>query len=166
MKKNYLILLLAVLFSGPLFAQYMKNSIGLRGGISEGITYQRFLHEHRDIKLLLSFRDNGTQLTLMSSKYESVAGRFKDNLYFYYGMGVPGGFTRNVNLLWHFTSGRPENSITRAVIGADGLLGVEYRIYSIPLSFGFEYKPFFDLFGHRIFRLALGDLGFTFRYHF
>ncbi|MBS4056954.1 MAG: hypothetical protein KGZ82_06525 [Bacteroidales bacterium] len=168
MVKKWIILVLAFVLASPVMAQYMKNAVGVRGGISRGISFQHFFEENKDLKLLMSFRDNGMQLTVMMSHYESVAGRFRDNFYFYYGMGLHGGYTRNVKMLWYFSSqnqGEPR-PVTRAVVGADGLLGAEYRIFTVPLSFGIEYKPFFDLFGHRIFRLSFADLGFTFRYHF
>ncbi len=167
-KSSLLILILCLTAVSGLKAQYMKNAFGIRSGISEGITYQRYVQEDRDFKLLLSFRDNGIQLSFMTSRYESVGGRFRDNIYIYYGLGAHAGITRNVDLLWHFTSpnDREASAVTRTVAGADGLLGVEYRVYSIPLSFGIEYKPFFDLFGHRIFRLAMGDIGLVCRYHF
>jgi hypothetical protein len=169
MKKSFIFLLI-LCCSGitGLRAQYMKNSVGIRTGISEGFTYQRFVQEDRDIKLLLSFRDNGMQMSFLTSSYESVGGRFRDNIYLYYGLGVHAGFSRNLDLLWHFTgrNNTDASPVTRALAGADGLIGLEYRVYTVPLSFGLEYKPFFDLFGHRIFRLSYGDLGLTCRYHF
>jgi hypothetical protein len=150
-------------------AQHMKHAIGARGGVSSGLTYQYFFQQDRDIKMLLSFRDNGVQLTALAERYEPLPMRFGNNFFLYYGMGAHLGITRDKQLFWRYHKDNLDDSsfpTSRAIVGADGIIGVEYRLYSLPFAFGLEYKPFFDLFGHRIFRLGLFDIGFTVKYHF
>jgi len=160
--------IILMLFCQTISAQYMKNAIGVRGGLSNGITYHRFYQEDRDANFLMSFRDNGIQLTTMMLKMQPLHVPRADQFYLYYGAGLHIGFTRNQSLLWYLTldNNQEAHPTTRPVVGADGMIGVEYRIYSIPLSFSVDYKPFFELFGHRIFRLAMGDVAFSLKYHF
>jgi hypothetical protein len=171
MRKKYFFVLISILVLSAFTAraQYMKNAIGVRDGLSQGITYQHFYQEDRDLKLLLSFRDNGIQLTALLQRYEPTMLRFGESFYFYYGFGMHAGLTRSHHILWPYVTPDIDRNLpirTRPVIGADGIAGIEFRIYTVPLAIGLEYKPFFDLFGHRMFRLALGDIGFTIKYHF
>lgn len=169
MKRRLFFIAVGLLVTLGSHAQYMKSALGLRGGLGGGFSYQHFYQEDRDVKCLLTFRDNGIQLAVLMEHYKPAPVRFGDNIFFYYGMGVHIGITRD--RAYRSKNNYDENfnfvaPISRAVIGADGIIGIEYRIYSIPVTFGMDYKPFFDLFGHRVFRLGLGDIGFTVKYVF
>jgi hypothetical protein len=167
MGKKFYLLFIVLLVTTSLSAQYMKHAVGLRSGLSQGISFQYFYQEDKDIKLLMSSRDNGVQLTAMVQRYEPVMARFGESFYVFYGLGLHTGFTRKATSEWSF----PPNNYgfhhqARGIIGADAVMGLEFRANTIPVSFGLEYKPFFDLFGHRLLRLGLFDFGFTFKYHF
>ncbi len=169
MNKTKLFLLLLVLLSLSTQAQYMKKAVGLRDGMGLALTYQYFYQEDRDIKLMLNTRDHGMQFTALLQRYEPVLHQYGNSFFFYYGAGLHIGFTANKSKLSTYAiedefARKPP--VNKGIVGADGMFGLEYRAHSVPMSFGVEYKPFFDLFGHRIFRLGLGDLGFAVRYHF
>lgn len=166
---KYTVLVFFLLFGQGLMAQYMKHAIGVRGGVSNGVSYQFFYQEDRAAGALLSFRDNGLQLTAMLICMEPLRLHGADQFFVYYGAGLHAGFTRNQSFLWYLggrNEGEDPHTSMRPVIGADGVLGIEYQIYTIPISFAVDYKPFFELFGHRIFRLSMGDLAFTLKYRF
>ena len=74
-----------------------------------------------------------------------------------------------------YSKGRPddyENSThyyrrpSYPLAGIDGILGLEYRLYKYPFTAGFEFKPFAELGGRRIFRLNLWDFGVVLKYTF
>lgn len=166
---KFKILLLFLLLSQAVAAQYMKHAVGLRGGLSNGPTYQYYYQEDRSAGVLLSFRDHGVQLTAMLVSIDPLRLHNADQFFVYYGAGLHAGFTRNKSLLWYLDRGNNTdegNTSSRPVVGADGVVGIEYRIYSVPISFAMDYKPFFELFGHRIFRLSMGDIAFSVKYHF
>ncbi len=167
MGKKFYLLLIVLLATTSLSAQYMKHAVGLRSGLSQGISFQYFYQEDKDIKLLMSSRDNGVQLTAMVQRYEPVMARFGESFFIFYGLGLHAGITRKEAADWPFPKhGYGLHHQARGIIGADAVMGLEFRANTIPVSFGLEYKPFFDLFGHRLLRLGLFDFGFTFKYHF
>jgi hypothetical protein len=167
MEKRLYIILIALLATSSLSAQYMKHAVGLRSGLSQGISFQYFYQEDKDIKFLMSSRDNGVQLTAMVQRYEPVMSRFGESFYVFYGLGLHAGITHKEASDWSFPKhGYGLHYDARGIVGADAVMGLEFRANTIPVSFGLEYKPFFDLFGHRLLRLGLFDFGFTFKYHF
>jgi hypothetical protein len=52
------------------------------------------------------------------------------------------------------------------IVGADGLAGLEYIFYEVPISVGVEVKPYLELFGHDDFDAQLFDFAFTVKYLF
>lgn len=169
MNKTRAILILLVIFSLAARAQHMKKAVGVRDGTGFALTYQFFYEQDRDVKLMLNTRDHGIQFTALLQRYEPVLHQYGNSFFFYYGAGAHIGFTGNKPALSRYAID-DENAnkpfTNKGIIGADGMIGIEYRAHSVPMSFGLEYKPFFDLFGHRVFRLALLDIGFAVRYHF
>jgi hypothetical protein len=162
-----IILLFFLSISCSLSAQQLDQAVGLRGGFSSGITYQHFHSQSEDVKLLLSFREGGAQLTGLFEVYTPVMLGYYDQFFVYYGLGVHAGFTRYESRWWNrdnrWERGYPS---TRPVIGADAIVGIEYRIEQIPLTIGFDYKPFFEFFGQDFFRLSMGDFAFAIKYNF
>jgi hypothetical protein len=149
-------------------AQDLKNEIGLRGGESSGIFYRGFVEENQAIKALLTFRNEGAQMTGLYEKYMPIPFKTVDNFFFYYGVGGHVGFEQ-----WHrryHYENQPDvyyyRHVTAPVVGVDGMAGIEYRLKKVPLSFGFDYKPYFDLFGEKFFELRMGDFGFSFKFRF
>lgn len=165
MKTIILVFFLSVTCS--LSAQEPDQSVGLRGGLSSGFTFQHFHSQSEDVKLLLSFREGGAQLTGLSEIYKPVMIGYYDQFFLYYGAGVHVGYTRYENRWWS-RNNRWERDYpsTRPVIGADAIVGIEYRIEQIPFAVGFDFKPFFEFFGQDFFRLSLSDFAFTLKYNF
>ena len=153
------------------FAQEKKHAVGARLGLSSGITYQMMVDQFRGYKGFMSFRDGGIQLTALIESYRPLYLDFTDKMYFYTGMGAHIGFTRwqSRNWLWSnpFRYYPQANYYSIApVIGLDAIIGMEFRLERIPLTFSLDAKPFFELFGQNIFRLSVFDLGFSVKVHF
>ena len=151
--------------------QEKKNAIGARLGLSSGISYQLMVDEFRGDKGFMSFRDGGIQLTAMIESYRPLYLEFTDKMYFYTGMGAHIGFTRWQSGNWIWSN--PFKYYTQAnyysiapVIGLDGIIGLEFRLDRIPLTFSLDAKPFFELFGQNIFRLSVFDIGLSMKVHF
>jgi hypothetical protein len=144
-----LILVLSILMSAG--AQDYKTGIGLRGGISQGLTLKHFLNEKTAVEGLLQTHWGGVELTGL---YEIFNARAFDveRLNWYYGFGAHIGSYNNADL--------PSGT----VLGLDGILGLEYSFVEAPINIGVDWKPVFNLVGDNNFR---GDgIALSIRYIF
>jgi len=150
-------------------SQEKKHAVSGRVGLSSGLTYQIMIDDFRGYKGMLSFRDGGAQITALLESYRPLYLNFTDKMYYYTGMGAHIGFTRFPprhgifpNPFRYYGSG----GHFAPVIGLDAIIGLEYRLDRIPLTFSLDVKPFFELFGQTIFRLSLFDIGLSVKVHF
>lgn len=159
---------LRILFFFPLIlqAQDYKGAIGFRGGESYGFSLQLLNDESHAIQGLLSFRRSGMQLTVMTEKYIPVLLNYSDHIFLYQGYGGHLGYERWYK--WHDGDWPKYSHHMRSspLLGIDGVVGLEYRLFKYPLKFGLEYKPFAELSLHNVFRLNLWDFGATIHYTF
>ncbi len=134
------------------FAQEYNRSAGVRlASETSAITYKKFLSEDRAVELLLSGRNKGLQLTVLTQKYIPMRVGTLDNFFFYAGMGGHCGYEANNEIEKAGIGPNPinynyieENYFT---IGVDGIVGIEYRILSIPLSINVDLKPYLTYVG-------------------
>ncbi len=154
-------------------SQEHRHAISGRVGLSSGIAYQIMVDEFRGYKGMLSFREGGLQLTALIESYRPLYLKFTDKMYYYTGMGAHIGFTRYpprrglfVNPFRYYYGGYNGSGHFAPVIGLDAIIGLEYRLDRIPLTFSLDIKPFFELFGQTIFRLSLFDIGLSAKFHF
>jgi hypothetical protein len=164
MKKVLLliILLLPVLISE---AQGYKQAIGIRGGLSSGFEYRMYTDDANSYKFLLSTRNQGVQLHALREFHRFDLFDFSEQLVFFYGAGVHVGF-ESWNEAYYLGNERKYNSRNALLAGLDGLAGVEYVFYEVPVSVGLEVKPFFDVFGKNPIRVQPFDFAFTVKYLF
>jgi len=146
-------------------AQDFKNAVGIRLGLSPGFEYRIFADDENSYKFLLSTRDRGMQFHLFKEFHNYDLFVFTDQLIFFYGGGLHIGYER-----WDvkYNNGYAEwySTHTAFVTGLDGLAGLEYAFNDVPISVGFEVKPFFEFFGQETFDLQLFDFAFTAKYIF
>ncbi len=146
-------------------AQVHKQAIGIRGGLSSGFEYRVYTNEYNSYKLLLSSRDRGFQATGLKEFHELALFNESEQLVFFYGIGAHVGYERWDE--YHYTSDvRYSNTKTSLIAGLDGLAGVEYNFLEVPISLGFEVKPFFNVLGRKTFDVQLFDFAFTLKYIF
>lgn len=148
-------------------AQGGKNEAGLRGGCSWGANLRLFSDETNAAEALLSFRDGGIQLAAIREKFMPALLTYSGNIFFYYGYGGHLGFTT----WWREKYLEDYDAYTclrRAapLAGIDGAAGIEYRFYKMPLTAGFDFKPFAEIGGQKFFRINLWDFGINIRYNF
>ena len=164
MKRILLIFTLAI--SGFLVnAQEFRQAVGIRIGWTPGFEYRIFSDELNSYRFLISTRGRGGQAHLLKEFHRHDLFAFTDQLTFIYGAGVHGGYERwdikhyNENSEWYTTH-------SSFVAGMDGLVGLEYMFYKLPISLGLEAKPYFEFFGQEVFDIELFDFGFTVKYLF
>lgn len=169
MRSIIITVFLFLLLTSGTKGQEHKHAISGRAGLSSGIAYQIMVDDFRGYKGLMSFRDGGIQITALIESYRPLYLKFTDKMYYYTGMGAHIGFTR-----WPPQRGLYPNPFYTydgnghfaPVIGLDGIIGLEFRLSRIPLTFCLDAKPFFELFGQTIFRLSLLDFGLSIKIHF
>ncbi|MCK4664166.1 MAG: hypothetical protein KAT68_14960 [Bacteroidales bacterium] len=163
MRYSILIFLLLITFSA--FSQNYWHAAGVRGGLSSGITYKKFLDDENAFEGMISFK-RGIKFTLLKEVHEPKFNEFVENLYVFHGFGGHLGFlnkdynSETIKII----NTELNKSYTTPVIGLDAIMGIEYRFESVPFVIGIEYKPYFDLFGKSIFDIHLGDFAFALKY--
>lgn len=154
-----------------LHAQEYKNSAGFRFTRTEGVTYKRFVKSDAAFEAMLGWGgyDGGMQAYGNYHWYKPIPAHITQNLHYYYGVGGHIGYIRPTRTVDYY-EGDEIVSETREhtdyVIGVDGVLGVEYRIFQVPMTVGMELKPFFEYYALRYTRFYFWDFGFTVKYIF
>lgn len=139
-----------------------KTGIGLRGGgYSSGLTIKHFLSGKNGVALeglvTTEYKAHGLRLTLLGEKHKSISGA--KSLQFYYGAGFHAGsyqgryyfedvrYYNNRKDDDYFRSRRYYTDETSYLaIGADLILGLEYKLEELPFVVGVDYKPYFEVF--------------------
>lgn len=139
MKKRLSLLVILCAFLQSAKAQ--DNLVGIRGGWYSGISFQHYLSDGKAIEGLFQFARGGMNITGLYELHEPINGA--DGFGFYYGAGAHLGIyqkDRN-NLFGDRYTG------SGSVIGADGIVGVEYIFDQIPLQLSLDYKPALNIGG-------------------
>ena len=157
MKRLFFVVIFAI--AGCLMhlnAQDYQTSIGLRAGLSSGITLKHFISTADAVEGILTTRWGGFNLTGL---YERHMRAFDtDHLYFYFGGGAHLGVWGGKANPWF------SDNNTYTVIGLDGILGLEYVFDEIPFNISLDWKPGINLIGYTGF---WGDeMALSFRYIF
>ena len=155
MKKIKLIVLTTMLAIGSASAQDYNTGIGIRGGLSNGLTVKHFIGENTALEGIFTSRWRGFSITGL---YEINNNTKVDRLNWYYGVGAHVGFWNGSNVKW------VNDNKDYTVIGVDVILGLEYNFEKIPFNLSIDWKPAYNLVGHSGF---WGDGGaISFRYIF
>jgi len=147
------------------FSQEFKQAVGIRIGYTGGIEYRIFSDELNSYKFLIGSRERGLIAHAIKEWHRIDLFPSTDQLSFVYGGGVHIGYERwdqqyyDYNYSYYVTR-------TAFIAGIDGLAGLEYLFPKVPISLGFEVKPYFDLFGREMFDFQLFDFALTAKYNF
>lgn len=171
MKKSMRLIFTLVLFLLIKIAQPQEvvHSIGLRAGGGSGVAYKYIEDYNYAFEGILSYRDNGFQVTGLWERYKPFMTDRIRNFYSYWGIGAHAGYIRARE---QFCVSTPdgcalyENRRTRVIGGFDAALGFEYQFYSTPLAISLDYKPYVEFFGEDFFRIDFWNFGLTFKYTF
>jgi hypothetical protein len=170
MKKFYSIFLgLILILSSVVNGQYGNRQAGLRTGVRSGIFYQVTSYSGNaeiGYNALLSFNNNGLQLTGLRIIYETALTDISPDLFFAWGYGGHIGFiyTDHLGFLGERYSFQGERFCP--VLGADGWLAAEYRFRDIPLNISLNLKPYVELTIPSFVKIMPGDIGISISYVF
>lgn len=139
--KKIILIACAAIFSMTSHSQAYETGIGLRGGLSNGITVKHFIGSDVALEGILHTRWRGFGITGLFEIHANAFG--VDELFWYYGGGGHIGF-------YPYYDNSPfddEFSGNTTVIGVDGILGIEYNIREIPINVSVDWKPTVNLIG-------------------
>lgn len=121
-------------------AQDYNTGIGLRGGLSNGLTVKHFLGEKAAIEGIITSRWQGFNITGLYEIHDQAFGT--ERLNWYYGIGGHIGFWNGNNVKW------VDDNKDYTVVGIDGILGLEYNFNEIPINLSVDWKPAFNIIGY------------------
>lgn len=113
-------------------------TIGLRGGLANGLAVKWFLLDDTDaVEGIVTWRNdlNGNATFAVTALYELHQYDFSsEDLRWYYGAGA------------HLALGSSSNASSTG-IGIDGIIGLEYLVAGGPVSVSLDWKPAVGLIG-------------------
>jgi len=142
MKKLITTVIVALFVSAAAFSQDYSSSIGLRGGLGNGVTFKTFMSGTHAFEAIFSAFDESLYITGLLEIHNSTN---VDRLNWYWGFGAHLGLADS----W-------------VGIGADGIIGIEYSLTEIPVNLGIDWKPAFNVIGGSSFHAGSG--GVSIRY--
>jgi hypothetical protein len=170
MRKKFTLLLLSVFLTAlNLSGQIATRQAGLRLGYRSGLFYQvtsETGNAESGYNLLMTFNNNGLQVTGLKIVYEDSFHGISPNLFFGWGYGGHAGFiysdhVRSMGEDYYFHDER-----FCPLLGIDGWLTAEYRIRDIPIIVSLNLKPYVEITVPAFVRLMPGDFGFSVSYVF
>lgn len=170
MNNKYLYLfVIFLLASVPASGQQITRQAGIRSGSPGGLFIQYTENAgtaETGLFGMLSFRNNGIQVTGLKLYYETSLSEVAPDLFFVWGYGGHGGFviTDNVRFLGETYWFRGERFCP--LVGIDGFAGLEYRFSTIPLSIGLNIKPWIEFTFPSFVNFVPVDLGLNIAYRF
>jgi hypothetical protein len=165
----FILIILTFITTSIAKCQFADRQAGFRTGYRSGIFYQ-ITNESGNAEIgynaMLSFNNDGIQLTGLRIVYETSLSEISPDLFFSWGYGGHGGFiyTDHVGFLGERYSFGGKRFCP--VFGADGWLAAEYRFHEIPLNISLNIKPFVELTIPSFVKIMPGDLGLSISYVF
>lgn len=155
---NKLTLFLIVLVSGLLLgrsasAQY-QVAAGLKfGGYENGVSGKYFLNDNTALEGVLGFRSHGLAITGLYEIHQTAFG--VNELKFYYGGGAHiGAIGSGTYKRYNGDDYNYHNSTI--LLGADGVIGLEYAIPQSPIAVSLDLNPRLELATGPFFDIAPG----------
>ncbi|MEM9324837.1 MAG: hypothetical protein AAGA85_04250 [Bacteroidota bacterium] len=168
--RRFLTLSICIVSAVLVNAQDFKHAAGVRLGHTSAVQYKNMLANGEALELMVSGRKDGLQLTTLYSFHKPLQFAFNENFFVYYGLGAHVGYEEHGDLDKVLTSVEPRSFEFRDksffVMGADAILGLEYRWFAVPMTIGFDIKPYFTFIGMRYTDLQFWDAGVSLKYIF
>ena len=164
-------LISVILWSSSVIAQSTyEQSAGIRLGHTSALTFKKFMIEEEALEVMVSGRRDGLQLTTIYTFHKPIQFSFNENFFLYYGIGAHVGYENYDRFSKTLISVEPPafefRDRTFFVMGADALLGIEYRWLSVPITLSFDLKPYFTFIGMRYTDGRYWDAAIAFKYIF
>lgn len=168
--KKTIILIIAFLFTFGLSAQVYEKQVGIRMGVTSGISGKVIKDDRTAIEGTLGFRNGGIQLYGLLEAYHPLIKTNTIHWMMYFGGGGHVGFINGYETVrrWSNTAGyyREEYRIAGPVIGIDAVFGTDYTFHKVPITLSIEFKPYLELQAFQMVKVKFWDFGFGIAYRF
>lgn len=168
--KKAAIILIFYLFVQNAFSQVYEKQVGIRLGVTSGISGKVIKDDRTAIEGLLGFRDGGIQMNVLLESYHPLIKTNTTHWMMYFGGGGHVGYVDGYNRVrrWSNTSGYyyEEQRISGPVIGIDGVIGTDYTFNKVPITLTIEFKPYLEFQDFQHFQVNFWDFGFGIKYSF
>lgn len=141
MRKLMLIVFGVVFFAltSEVKAQSYATGIGLRSGVSNGLTVKHFIESDLALEGILHSRWRGLMITGLIEKHKDIS-EVRGLRWFYGGGAHIGSWNGNRNPPW-----AEPNFGGATVFGIDGIIGLDYIFTDVPINLSLDYKPAFNI---------------------
>lgn len=168
--KNAVFIITILLFALSAQSQMFEKQIGLRLGVTPGITGKVIKNDRAAIEGILGFRNGGIQLVGLVESYHPLIKTNKHKWMMFFGGGGHLGYINGYNKVrrWSNTSGYyyEEQRIAGTVFGIDGIIGTDFTFDRVPITLSIEFKPYVELQDFKRFYVNFWDFGFGIKYSF
>jgi hypothetical protein len=135
-------------------SQDYETGIGIKVGMVPGISAKHFLTTNKALEGNVTIRWGGANFTALGEFHYPMFDT--DGMSFYYG----GGFHIGV---WDSGLARDQPASGHQLnMGIDGIVGLEYAFFDVPISLGLDWKPNFNIFQDS--RMIIDEISFCIRY--
>ncbi|HJS55166.1 MAG TPA: hypothetical protein VJ765_11505 [Chitinophagaceae bacterium] len=154
MKKLSLLCIAVMLISAsPLQAQDYKTALGIRlssngPAVNNSVSFKHFMNPKLAVEALLTF-DNKAAIGGLLEIHNDMS---TEGLKWFYGAGAYIGFDSD------------KENTDRALMGAQGIIGLDYKFANLPLNLSLDWKPELNIIDNINFEPAA--VGFTIRFTF
>lgn len=168
--KSIVLTMVGLCFAIASMAQQYEQSAGLRLGHSAGLTYKKFIKDEHAVEFMLTGRNDGAQVSGLYVYHTPLQFSFNNQFFLYYGAGAHLGYEKYFGYRKALNPQDPDQFFytnkSFYAMGIDGLIGLEYRILSVPMTASFDLKPYFNFFGMRYTKTRFWDAAITVKYIF
>lgn len=127
----------------PALGSTYRTAIGLRGGETSGLTIKQFVGGASAIEAILGFWHHGLHATVLWERYVNAFGA--PGLNWYYGAGGHVALWTD-NVYYGYGKRRLDRYDNGNVgLGVDGIIGLEYKIPSVPIALSIDLKPYVEV---------------------
>ena len=155
MKKSAIILSL-LLLSGliSLHAQDYKTGVGIRlsssgPAVNNSVSFKYFMNQKAAIEALLTF-DRKAAIGALVEIHQPMPSA--EGMKWFYGAGAYIGFDAD------------KNNVNRSLMGAQGIIGLDYKFPNLPLNLSLDWKPELNIIDNINFEPSA--IGFSMRFTF
>jgi hypothetical protein len=133
-----------------------RTALGLKL-LPTGITMKHFIG-HRSALEGITYINSDQFRVIVLYEFHGAFGQV-DGLHWYVGPGLHAGFRTD-----HWEERHPGDERKGENIGADGVIGLDYKIGKLPLNLSLDWQPALNLAGNQYFEARQGGLGVRFTF--
>ncbi len=147
------------------FSQNYTRDAGMRFGNGVTFSFRQFTKEDVAAELFLNYHQGGIRIGGLKQNFLPALSKYSDQFKFYYGFGVHGGISYT-NQYTVFNKVYKHDWTFSPLFGMDGIIGLEYYFYDVPLMVSTEMRPYFEFSTVQYFSMRPLNMSVSVKYRF